>query len=163
MRNVLDMRVVTITHLSQNGARAMLRMKTRIIGKDFRGLLAHRHLLNPARHGALAIGLWSHKLLRWLVPYFLLAILASNLCLLDRSVFRVTLGLQTVFYVLAIAGLFTRSPARLRFLSLAASFCLVNFAALLGTLRCVAGRTSGSWTPARPAPSCAATPAQRQS
>ncbi len=64
-------------------------MKTRIISKDLRSLLANRDLLNPLRYPAVALALVSHKLLRWLVPYFLVALAASNLFLLAREPFRV--------------------------------------------------------------------------
>jgi hypothetical protein len=124
-------------------------MKIRIISKDLRALLAHRALLDPLRHGALAASLWSHKLLRWLVPYFLLALVVANVALFDRPPFRLFLSLQAVFYCLALAG-FSRRTRSMPFpWSVPASFCLVNLAALLGTLRCLAGRTSGRWTPER--------------
>ena len=149
LRNVLDERITVVTHLSENRPGAMLRTKTRIITKDFRCLLAHVSLLNPCRHGALAVSLWSHKLLRWLVPYFLLALLVGTSCLRAEPVFRAFLGVQAAFYGLALAGCVARSR-RFGFpWSVPASFCVVNLAALIGTLKCVAGQTSGRWTPAR--------------
>jgi cellulose synthase/poly-beta-1,6-N-acetylglucosamine synthase-like glycosyltransferase len=149
LRNVIDTRVAAVTRLAQDARVAMLRMKARIISKDLRALLAYRGLLNPLKHGALALGLLSHKLLRWLVPYFLLAILASNCWLLDRHFFRVVLGLQAAFYALALVGFLDRNFALRPPWSIPMSFCLVNLAALLGTLKCFAGRTSGQWTPDR--------------
>ena len=149
LQNVIDMRVVAVTRLAQDRRAAMLRMKVRIISKDFRTLLAHGELLDPVKHGALALGLLSHKLLRWLVPYFLLALLASSCWLLDRPFFRVVLGLQGAFYVLALVGFLRRDRAGPLLWSIPTTFCLVNLAALLGTLKCLAGRTSGQWTPDR--------------
>ncbi len=149
MRNVLEPRVTVISPLAQNQARSMLRMKVRIVSKDLRALLAHRGLLNPARHGALAVGLWSHKLLRWLVPYGLLGMWASNFFLLERHCFRAALALQAAFYLGAVAGFARRGqPPRFPW-SLPMSFCLVNFAALLGTLKYFARRSSGRWEPER--------------
>ena len=148
-RNRLDTRVAAVTCLDQNRPASMLRMKTRIVSKDFRALLAYRELLNPLRHGALAAGLWSHKLLRWLVPYFLLGFAAADIWLLGRPFFRVLFILQAAFYALALAGLVRRSRAPGAPWSVPASFCLVNLAALLGTLRCLAGRTSSKWSPER--------------
>lgn len=149
MRNVLDSRVTVVTRLDQNQPGSMLRMKSRIISKDCRALLAHRDLLDPVRHGPLAISLWSHKLLRWLVPYFLLALAASNTALFGLPLFRIFFALQAAFYALALAGCFRRKSASGIPWSVPASFCLVNLASLLGTLRCVAGRTSGKWKPER--------------
>jgi cellulose synthase/poly-beta-1,6-N-acetylglucosamine synthase-like glycosyltransferase len=152
MKNRLDPRVAVVTQLAQNRAGSMLRMKTRIIGKDFRALLAHADLLDPFRYGAVAAALWSHKLLRWLVPYFLLGLFAGNAGLLGQPFFRAFFGLQAAFYTLSLAGFALRDGVGRRLWSVPMSFCLVNFAALLGTLRCLAGRTSGQWKPERKEP-----------
>jgi|SRR5580658_9830106 glycosyltransferase involved in cell wall biosynthesis len=158
MRNVFDERVAASTNLSQNDPQGMLRLKVRVISKDFRALLANRALLNPFRYGAAAIGLWSHKLLRWFVPYLLLALLATNLLLLDARFFQIALALQAAFYALAAAGLALRGRLRGFLWSVPMSFCVVNCAALLGTLKCLSGRTSGAWTPERTPRSSQATP-----
>ena len=147
-RNVIDRRVTARTRLAQDRLGAMLRMKIRIVSKDFRALLVHREMLNPFRHGATAVGLWSHKLLRWLVPHFLLALFASSVTLIDLSFFRVTVWLQLLFYGAATVGLLRSGRSRWWF-SVPASFCLVNLAALFGIACCLAGRTSGKWQPVR--------------
>lgn len=147
--NVLDERITVVTRLSEDRPGAMLRTKTRIITKDFRGLLAYARLLDPLRHGALAVSLWSHKLLRWFAPYFLLLLLTANVCLLDRPFFRAFLALQAGFYALALLGFALRNQPRAFPLSVPLSFCVVNLAALIGTAKCLAGRTAGRWTPQR--------------
>ncbi len=149
-RNVLEPRAIATTLLSQRNPGAMLRLKIRIISKDFRALLAHSDLLNPFRHGRTAIALFSHKLLRWLVPYFLIGLFVATILLLAHPFFRLLMGLQFAFYAIALAGLTPRSHAFRAPWSIPASFCLVNLAALLGTISCLAGRTSGSWEPDRP-------------
>jgi len=148
-RNVLEARAVTFTQLTQSEPLAMFGLKVRIISKDFRALLSHRRLLNPFRHGTLAISLWSHKLLRWLVPYFLIGMLASSLFLQDRPFFRVFAALQLVLYLTAVAGLLLPDRARRFPWSIPMSFCVVNLAALVGTLKCIMGGKSGRWTPER--------------
>ena len=148
-RNVVDPRVSALTELTQKHAPSMLRMKMRIISKDFRGLLRNPSALNPLRTGAVAIALWSHKLLRWLVPYFLLALAVSNIFLINRPLFAAFLLAQALFYALALAGVLDRGR-HLKFpFSVASLFCLVNCAALLGTLHCLSGRTSGKWRTVR--------------
>jgi cellulose synthase/poly-beta-1,6-N-acetylglucosamine synthase-like glycosyltransferase len=163
-KNILNTHAVAVTRLSESEPGSMLRLKARIISKDFRALLVHRALLNPFRYGAIAVSLWSHKLLRWLVPYFLFAAFAANLFLLDRPFFRASFILQSAFYVLALLGCLrgtacdrgdhlengaARSPATRLPWSLPMSFCVVNLAALIGTLKCVTGRTSAHWKPER--------------
>jgi cellulose synthase/poly-beta-1,6-N-acetylglucosamine synthase-like glycosyltransferase len=149
MRNVLAPAAEVAMPLAQNHADSMLRMKIRIVSKDLRALLTHRELLNPMRYGAFALGLWSHKLLRWFVPYFLAGLFVSNCFLLDRPTFRIALALQVAFYVIALAGLALRNRTVPFPWSVPFSLCLVNFAALLGTLKCLSGKTSGQWKPVR--------------
>lgn len=149
-RNVLDMRISAETLLAQNQPHSMFRMKMRIISKDLRGLLRNSACLNPFQVGRLAVTLWSHKLLRWAIPYFLLGLLLSNLFLLGQGGFyQFSLSAQLGFYGASIAGLLLE-PRRLRFpLSAASSFCLVNAAALLGTLHCLSWQSAGQWKTVR--------------
>jgi glycosyltransferase involved in cell wall biosynthesis len=147
--NRMDHRVFATTPLSQDSAAAMFRMKTRIIAKDFRALLAHRDLLNPFRHSAVALALCSHKLLRWFVPYFLIAMFATNAFLFSHHVFRDLFLLQLVFYLIALTGFFAGSRRAHFISSVPMSFCLVNFGALVGTLKAITGRFSGAWKPDR--------------
>jgi len=147
--NLLDPRVVALTRLSQNRPVALLRLKSRIISKDFRALLMHPRLLNPFRRGPLAASLWSHKMLRWMIPYFLLALLSASFALRADFVARAVLLFQLSLYTFALLG--STHPSRSAgFPAIPQSFCLVNLAALLGTIRCVTGRTTGRWTPDRP-------------
>jgi cellulose synthase/poly-beta-1,6-N-acetylglucosamine synthase-like glycosyltransferase len=45
------------------------RRKVRTMSRGLQTLFFKRHLLNPLRHGRFAWMLWSHKLIRWLVPF----------------------------------------------------------------------------------------------
>ncbi|MGA8221664.1 MAG: glycosyltransferase, partial [Candidatus Acidiferrales bacterium] len=139
--NVLETRSVAVTHLSQNEPESMLRLKIRIISKDFRALLVHANLLNPLQYGGTSGSLISHKLLRWFVPYFLLTLFLTNLYLAGRPFFSALLSLQSAFYAIALIG-FLRNDRGVRneraagalaaLCSLPLSFCIVNLAALLG-------------------------------
>jgi hypothetical protein len=127
----------------------MYDLKVRVISKDFRALMANPGILNPFRYGAVAISLWSHKLLRWLVPYFLLTLFASNTFLRHVPFYRVALLLQLIFYGTALVGLCRRSHALPFPFSIPMSFCIVNFAALIGIAKSMIGRKSGRWKPVR--------------
>ena len=148
-RNVVDTRISACTELTEKQPVALVRMKMRIISKDFRGLLRHLAVLNPVRTGLLAPALVSHKLLRWLVPYFLLGLLLSSLVLVGHTVYALAFILQAVFYALAVVGFFCRGREVGFPFSTAFSFCLVNSAALLGTLHCTSGRKAGLWRTVR--------------
>jgi cellulose synthase/poly-beta-1,6-N-acetylglucosamine synthase-like glycosyltransferase len=149
MHTVLDPRAVAHTRLTQDSPNSMLTLKVRIVSKDLRALLAYPALLNPMRYGAVSVGLWSHKLLRWLVPYFLLALFVSCVFLGRAPFFGALLFLQLVFYSAAFAGFARRERAPAFPWSIPMSFCVVNAAALLGILKCLSGRTSGRWKTVR--------------
>lgn len=72
----------------------------------------------------------SHKVVRLLVPFAMVAALAASLFLMRFETYRVLLAGQLVFYALAAAGLTGRlRPAALR---LPFYFCMVNSAAFFG-------------------------------
>ncbi|MGA9569490.1 MAG: glycosyltransferase [Candidatus Acidiferrales bacterium] len=148
LRNVLEREAVTVTKLSQVDAPAMFRLKVRIVSKDFRALREYRALLNPFAYGATAVGLWSHKLLRWLAPHFLLGMLASS-AFLAAPFYRAIFLLQVAFCAAALLGFLWRARAPRFFWSVPASFWVVNLAALVGVWKSLIGRSSGRWTPVR--------------
>jgi len=147
-QNVLEPGAQTVTTLSQNRPESMFALKVRIISKDFRALRNYKSILNPIRRPGFAVALWSHKLLRWLVPFFLLGLLFSSGFLAHLPFYRFAFALQLVFYAVASCGLAvgTRLPFPL---SAASSFCLVNLAAFFGVLKSFGGRGSGAWAPLR--------------
>lgn len=148
-RTVLEPGAQALTRLSHNSHESMFALKVRIISKDFRALRNYKSILNPFRYRGFAIALWSHKLLRWLVPYFLLGILFSSVFLLNSPFYRFVSALEIVFYAIALLGLVFAGP-RIRFpWSIATSFCIVNLAAFFGTLKSFGERGSGSWIPLR--------------
>lgn len=148
-RNVLEERVSAATQLTQKKANSMMHMKMRIISKDLYGLFRNPACLNPARVGWVAISLWSHKLLRWAVPYFLLGLLISNIFLAGVTFYGLFLIAQVAFYLTSVAGLLFSSLESRFPISVTASFCLVNCASLLGTLHCMTAGKVGQWKTVR--------------
>jgi len=149
-RVVYEPEAISEEILFQNTPATMFRSKVRIITKDLRGLFLCRAILNPFKYPLYAWGLISHKLLRWLVPYFLITIFITNLLLLGKPFYNFTLLLQVLFYTLALAGyLWQRNGKPPRVLGIPFSFCLVNLAALVGVARFVMGKKAGRWKPVR--------------
>jgi cellulose synthase/poly-beta-1,6-N-acetylglucosamine synthase-like glycosyltransferase len=147
-RNVLDPNVIAWTQLPAE-ASSMFRVKKRIVTKDLRGLLRNWQILNPLHSGRVAVGLWSHKLLRWLVAYFLCALLLSNLFLLGGVFFRVTLLLQVLFYGIALGAMIANDRELKMPWSVASSFCVVNCAAMFGIIDYLIKGSAGQWRPVR--------------
>jgi len=132
------------------GGGAELRRRARIVNHSLRAVM--RLLPDVVRAGrfAYSLELLAHKPLRYLVPLFLVAHLATVLLLFREHVaFAGWALVQCVAYALAGAGaLLRRSPVgRWRILSVPYFFCLVNLAALLGILSVLRGERLARWQP----------------
>jgi cellulose synthase/poly-beta-1,6-N-acetylglucosamine synthase-like glycosyltransferase len=128
------------THIAN--PRAEMRARARMTLRSFAGTLSRKHLLNPFRFPGIAWSIASHKVLRWLTPYFLLLILASNAILVGRSsLYRLTLVLQTIFYMSgAIGYILDRYRLRVPLISTIYAFCLMNLGASVGVAHALLGR-----------------------
>lgn len=124
------------------------RRKVRVTNHSVRALLNLGRALWTS--GFYSVELISHKLVRHLIPFFLLALLFSSLWLaIDSTIFSALLLLQVGFYGIAFAGAALRktSLGTKRIFSVPYYFCLVNAAALLGVLGIARGRRVRAWTP----------------
>jgi cellulose synthase/poly-beta-1,6-N-acetylglucosamine synthase-like glycosyltransferase len=121
------------------------RRRTRIGAGDFQSLALVRPLLNP-RQGWITFTFVSHKLLRWLCPFFLIAIAVSNIVLVDRGFYGVALLAQAGLYGLALLGRFlSHRSAAGRVMRLATMFATMNAALLVGFFRWAAGSQRAAW------------------
>jgi len=143
LRGVLDPESVGYYRTISNPSREFDR-KVRTVVRGIAVLVPNLRYLNPFRFGLFAWELASHKVCRWLVPFAMVAALVANLMLAARSPFyRVTLFLQTGFYLAALAGL--RTDARI--LRLSSFLCVANFAVLMAWLRFARGERIALWSP----------------
>lgn len=105
--------------------------KKRIINRSFSSLIIYRTFLNPVKYPMISFQLISHKLLRWLIPVYLLIIFFANLFLLSSLFFQIMLGLQIVFYSMAFVGYILEKKQWHNILFYTPFyFCLVNIASL---------------------------------
>ena len=126
------------------------RRKVRIVSRSFNALRRVPGILNPFRNPRHWFLLISHKLLRWLAPFFLLIFLTASLFLWRFPLYRAALLLQLVFYAGATAAwLIPATRSVWKPMSLAYYFCLVNMASLIGCIKCFRGKLSATWTPPR--------------
>lgn len=126
------------------------RMRTRVALRSLRGLWAYRALLNPFRYGFFALQLWSHKLLRYLVPVFWLLMFLGNCFLLNEAMYLVLFAGQTAVVLSALAGYYLQEKrGRKTILFVPYYFALVNLAALKGLIDLVSGKKEITWNPLR--------------
>jgi cellulose synthase/poly-beta-1,6-N-acetylglucosamine synthase-like glycosyltransferase len=119
-----------------------LRARTRMTLRNITCTLSKYRLLNPFRHPGLCWAIISHKILRWLTPFFMLAALVSNVFLVSEGTFYLTTGVaQALFYLLGLVGLVGQVfKIRIPLASQIFSFLLANTGFLLGVLQAAAGR-----------------------
>ncbi len=127
------------------------RMRVRVIAQTYTDLWRHRHLLNPLRGGFYSVELLSHKVMRYLIPVFLVLTLASSLALAGAGWFyALAAAAQVAFYAAAalgwLAGRAGRAP---RLLALPAYFVLSNAAAVAALYKFVRGERYARWEPIR--------------
>jgi len=125
--------------------------QVRITSRTIRAIMNHRQLLNPFRFGLLSFELFSHKVCKFLVPLFLVALLVSNLLLAGSGGFFLTaLIAQGIFYVAAGAASFVPKRSLLsRMVEAARIFVVVNVAIALGWVKYLQGEAYTTWSPTK--------------
>ncbi|MBI2505766.1 MAG: glycosyltransferase family 2 protein [Candidatus Latescibacteria bacterium] len=128
--------------------REEFRRRTRIIARSLHGLRSEAGVLNPFIHPGFALQVFSHKVLRWLVPLFLLCALVSSGLLCQEQPYRALFWGQASFYLLALAGnLAPRWLGRVGLFYIPAHFCAINLGALAGVGQFLAGNRYTVWQP----------------
>jgi cellulose synthase/poly-beta-1,6-N-acetylglucosamine synthase-like glycosyltransferase len=122
--------------------------KVRTLVRGMTGLFENASLLNPLKSGTFAFFLLSHKVMRWTVPWFLLAMLISHLFLLDSRVFQLLAIPHFGFYLMSLLGLWGPRVLRRWFpIRVAAYFVTVHAAILVAWGRYLKGVRQEVWSP----------------
>lgn len=111
--------------------------RVRIGAGNFQALFRHLKLLSP-RRPRVAFSFFSHKVLRWLAPFFLIAAFIANLALANRSPYDLLLLGQLAFYALAASG-------KGRLAKIFRYFLAMNAALALGLYRFLFGKQQAAW------------------
>lgn len=121
-------------------------MRIRVISRGMRGMLYMKKLFNPLRYGFVSFQLISHKLLRWLIPLFLVVIFLSNLFLLSNPFYKIIFILQIAFYGMAFVGwVGERWNIKLKFVSVPLYFSTVNIASVISLYKTLRGYKAVTW------------------
>jgi cellulose synthase/poly-beta-1,6-N-acetylglucosamine synthase-like glycosyltransferase len=132
-----------------SGLREQLRNRTRTATRGIRANLSMVGPLAPWRRPGAALAIWSHKLLRWATPWFVVAAAATGLALgiggqpgylIAPGGILVAVAAAAAAHLLIRAG---RHPSRP--LAFARSFAVVNLAFATGWLNVVRGREIEVW------------------
>ncbi len=93
-----------------------------------------------------AFAFFSHKFLRWILPFLLIAMLASSALLWTQPVYRIAFLGQVAFYLWAALGfLFRQRMQGIRYGLLAYYLLAIHLAFLVGFVRFLGGRKETAW------------------
>jgi cellulose synthase/poly-beta-1,6-N-acetylglucosamine synthase-like glycosyltransferase len=129
-----------------------MRMRVRVITQTYTDLWRHRSMMNPLRSGFYAIQLFSHKVLRYFVPVFLLLTLITSAILAPFSwLYALALLAQLLFYAVAAFGWLLEHAGveKLRLLALPQYFVLANAASMIAFYKFLRGERYARWEPIR--------------
>ncbi len=120
--------------------------KIRISVGNFQNLFYFTKFLNPFAN-KYAFIYWSHKVLRWLTPFFMLIVLITNVLLANYNYyFEILLYLQLIGYLsLPLDYLLSKVNIKIDVLRFVSHFILMNIALLLGFFKFLKGNSSGVW------------------
>jgi len=108
----------------------------------------HVEFLNIFQYGLFSYQFFCHKLLRWLVPFFLISALASNVILsVTSDFFLFLLAGQLVFYGIGVYGWITQSLNGV--LKIPMFFMVVNIAIAAAWWQYIAGKRVVLWEPSQ--------------
>ena len=124
---------------------------SRTVRTVLRGITAcfsRAEVLSPTEFGVFSWQVWSHKICRWLVPWFLLVAFLGSLVLAGSSTFfALTAIALTTLFGLAVLGLAQDTLQEQKAVKIAVFFCVVNAAIAVAWIKYLSGQRSVSWTP----------------
>lgn len=124
--------------------------KARTLLRGLTTLFDYAHLLNPFAYGWFAFLLFSHKVMRWTAPLFLLGTLLTALLLLPAPFYLLVFLAQLVFYLAALAALYGVAGLERTLLGkVALYFTSSNAAVFVAWLQWARGVRQELWTPSQ--------------
>ena len=128
-----------------------MKMRVRVIAQTFSDLWRNRAMMNPFRSGLYAWQLLSHKLMRYLVPFYLTDVVRGvRGSVSDSPCVSNYLSLAGFGYACAaVSWLLELSGVRSRVLALPHYFVLANVASVIALFQFLRGERYARWQPIR--------------
>lgn len=122
--------------------------KIRTVIRGMTALARHKEVLNPSKFGLFAFQVFAHKLMRWLVPWFLVGLFIVTALIAHRSGFYVfAFLLQLAFYGIFIASHFSAKLRQQPAIKLIYFFVQVNIALMDAAIKFLTGARMTTWKP----------------
>lgn len=126
------------------------RRKVRTVIRGLTAIVRHPEVLNPFRMGLFAFQVWSHKLMRWAVPWFMLIFAVLTITLQEQGgIYKVALLVQLVFYSFAMLGWLSARAREISVVRIIFFFVQTNIALAQAVTSFLVGKRMTVWTPSR--------------
>jgi len=126
------------------------RRKVRTVIRGLTAIVRHPEVLNPFRMGLFAFQVWSHKLMRWAVPWFMMIFAVVTLLLQELGgLYTVALVAQVVFYSIAVLGWLSARARQISVVRIIYFFVQTNLAIAQAVSSFLIGKRMTVWTPSR--------------
>ncbi|MFO1395098.1 MAG: glycosyltransferase [Steroidobacteraceae bacterium] len=147
MRAVSDPRVVGVYRDIKDPSKEFGR-KVRTAVRGMTAVAVMRQVLNPFRYGLFSLQVWSHKVMRWLVPAFMVLLLVSSLVLVRvHPLYAWALAAQCLGYAVVLIAHVVPALRGLAPVRLAYFFVQVNLALGRAGIDFLRGRRIVTWDP----------------
>lgn len=125
-----------------------LRRKIRISAGNFQNLSTYKSLLWTP-FSSIAFSFFSHKVLRWFGPLFLISMMVSSYILLTNNYFyHITFYTQLLFIITTILDVvISKAGIHLKMFKFVSHFYIMNLALLLGLIYYLIGVKTNVWNP----------------
>lgn len=149
MRAVSDRRVIGY-YKNISDTRGEYRRKLRTVTRGMGSLRIRAEVLNIFRYGRFSFEVFSHKVMRWATPWFLLGALGINVVLAFQDAFYgMLLVLQLGLYLSPVAARIAPGLHKIGLARIGVYFVEVNVAILHAALLTLSGRTILTWEPSK--------------
>ncbi len=149
MRAVSDRRVIGY-YKNIADSRKEYRRKVRTVTRGMGSLRIRAEVLNVFRYGRFSFEIFSHKVMRWTTPWFLVCALLANAALVSQSRFYGTLfAVQIALYLSPLASQVVPNLRKIGPVRIGIYFVEVNVAILHASLLTLTGRTILTWEPSK--------------
>lgn len=122
--------------------------KVRTVVRGITVFFGNLEFLNFLKYGLFSYQYFCHKLLRWLVPFFLITLFIVNFILaVTPSVYTILFITQVAFYIIGILGWVRKSLPTNIFVKIPVYFLTVNAAIFTAWWKYLSGQRIMMWTP----------------
>jgi len=129
-------------------------MRVRVAIRSINALIRYARMLNPVKYRLYSIQLISHKVLRYLVPEFMIALLVVHIALVVEGTSAFPYGLLlaahlSIYGIATLGWIANEVGVRIPGLHIPFYFMQVNLAALWALICYMRGARKTIWTPIR--------------